>query len=131
MEKLPRTKINAIRRCFLKGKFSGRKLAAVLLVGRSTVDKYISEFKEIRRLYPQKLNDFNFLLPRNKQIWHKSPKFDELIKALPGLVENSTAYALDSVNLWQDYKKIYPHGYCQETFYDHFKLWKKQNNICP
>src|SRR5437879_2689065 len=125
MEKLAKSKINIIRRCYLKGRFSGAKLAVELHLLPHTVYKYRREFREIERLYPHKLKDFTFMLPRmTRQGLPKSSRYDELIKALPGLVDNARTLYLDSVSLWKDYRNLYPNGYCQDKFLIYYRQWK-------
>jgi transposase len=131
VDRLPKSKINIIRRRYINSrKVNGARLAAELNINRNTVYKYLYEFAEIRRLHPNKLKDMAFMLPRRKQIFPKSTRYDELISALPGLVENYAGSSLDSVNLWKDYKVLYPDGYCHYRFWLYYTQWRKENNIC-
>jgi transposase len=128
MDRLPRTKINVIRRHFLKGEVNGAKIAGELGIQRDTVYKYFKEFKEIGRLYPNKLKDFTFDLPKPARPKH--PFHDELKHVLPDLIEQATTTTLERLGLWQQYRVLYPNGCGLYFFCNYFNVWLKENNIC-
>jgi transposase len=128
MDRLSKTKINVIRRYFLKGELKGAKIARELRIQRDTVYKYFKEFKEIERLYPHKLKDLTFELPKPERPKH--PFHDELKNALPDLIENATTTSLERLGLWKQYRVLYPKGCGLYFFCNYFNTWRKENHIC-
>ncbi|MFI5161237.1 MAG: IS630 family transposase [Sphingobacteriales bacterium] len=127
MDRLSKTKINVIRRHYITGGLSGAKIAEALHIQRDTAYRYINEFKEIERLYPKKLKDFTFMLPKPAK---PNPRYNELIAVFPRLIENAQTNVLEIVRLWEQYRILYPAGYHLYHFSRYFNSWKRENNVC-
>jgi hypothetical protein len=65
---IPKAKINFVRSDYISGMSDSCQLAATLGITRETVNKYRIEFREIERLYPEKLDNFRFRLPKKKYV---------------------------------------------------------------
>ncbi|MEZ2339367.1 IS630 family transposase [Mucilaginibacter sp. RCC_168] len=128
MDKLVKSKINIIRRYYIKGEPKGATIARELQIQKDTVYKYFKEFREIERLYPHKLKDFTFLLPKKQG--PRYPFYDELMSVLPDLVENTKLPYLEKVSLWKEYRQLYPRGCGLYFFYSYFNAWQKRHKIC-
>jgi transposase len=127
--KIPKSKINTIRSLYLKGRFSLRAASRDLKISTSTVSNYVHEFKEMKRLYPDKLADPRFFLPEIRKL--PTPKKERvlILNLLPGLVEADHHKRLVAVNLYHAYKLISPHGYSVSRFKNIYLEWRAENKI--
>jgi len=128
MVRLPKVKINVIRRYYLLGQLKGARIARELHIQRDTVTAYFKEFREIEERFPGKIRDFSFLLPRPKPF--KLPAYAQLIAALPELVDGAETGTLEILSLWKRYRLLYPQGYGLYYFSIHFNDWKRANRVC-
>jgi transposase len=129
MDRLAQSKINVIRRHYIKGILKGARIARELHIQKDTVYKYFQAFREIERLYPSKLKDFTFLIPKPKPL--KLPFYAQMIAVLPELVDQYAATGtLEILTLWKMYRARYPRGYGLYFFSIHFNNWKKEQNLC-
>ena len=128
MEKIPRAKIKIIRRNFIAGEVSCRELGRELGISHETVGKYVRQFREIRRLFPHKLGDHTFVLPRPPR--PENQLLEELKNILAELIENPEATSLERLALWKQYRVLCPKGYSLFWFSRHFNTWQQENHIC-
>jgi transposase len=128
MEKIPVSKANRIREEFIDGTLHRTNLAAELGLHRRTVGKHAEKLKQIKTLYPAKLPDFTFVLP--KKIRPRTRLFQELMAILPDLIDRADTPCLFAESLWADYRKVYPQGYGLYWFEHHYRTWFKANKIC-
>jgi transposase len=127
---LPKVTVNQLRRLFIANPKFNRVAAAINLgLSRTTVTKHAMEFKAIKEQYPEKLLDFNFFMPVVVPGRPRKELYQELCKALPDLIQKQTGPRLRAVQIWQEYKKLYPDGYSYSPFKDHFYVWCKDNDI--
>jgi len=86
------------------------QLAATLGVSREPANKYRKEFREIERLYPEKLDNFRYRLPKKKYVKPTDPRYPELFALLPGLMEQETTVQVQVIPLWKSYRIARPKG---------------------
>jgi len=122
--------VNALRRLFIKGKFSRVAAAKSLRISRTTVNNYVAEFKRIAEHYPEKLTDMTFFMPVEKPPHRPTDLYQKLCKVLPGLVMAEAGPRLKASNVWAKYRQLEPDGYSYSPFKDHFFKWCRDNDIC-
>ncbi len=125
-----RYKIYAIRQDFIDGQTDSHLLAKKLSLSDTTINKYRKEFREIARLYPHKIHDFKFRLPKNKYIRPVDPRLREMITLLPLLIDNSTTLQIQLIPLWKDYRNVCTKGYSLSRFTLHYINWQRKTKAC-
>lgn len=122
---IPRAKMNLMRERFVNGQFHSYLIARELKLSTITVWRYQREFEQIRALYPDKLADMDFYLPKPARSHRLTPMYAQLMKVLPGLV--SAAETGTKANpVWRKYKEMIPDGYTYEPFKDIYYAWLKE-----
>lgn len=125
-----RFKIHTIRKDFIDGMSDSALLAEKVGLCTTTINKYRKEFREIQRLYPKKLNNYKFRLPKQKYVKPISPRYPELIRLLPELMDRATAPQVQLIPLWEIYRKECPNGYSLQQFTIHYTAWRRKTNAC-
>ena len=127
---IPATKVNRIRIAFIKGKFNQTKLAAELGIARNTLLYYLNDFRRIKELYPERIDDLSFVIKKTKYVPPKSARYHELIAILPELVKAATTVVLQLKPLHEEYLKRFPNGFGLGNFSKYYIDWRRRNNIC-
>ncbi len=125
-----RSKVYAMRQDFIDGMTHSLILAKKVGLTQTTVNKYRKEFGEIRRLYPEKLKDFKYRLPKTKYVKANDYRYPELIAALPALMENEATLQVQLIPLWNSYRKQYQKGYGLQQFTIHYIAWRRLTAAC-
>ncbi|RYE38433.1 MAG: hypothetical protein EOP48_27110, partial [Sphingobacteriales bacterium] len=126
--RIPKRKINAIRRKFIKGDISPYKDAASLALSPRTIKRYCDEFEKIKDLYPGKLKDMSFFLPRLKKEHRQTHLYNDLVAILPKLISEQKKRPILALPLWRKYNDIYPDGYKYNAFKLLYKQWAKDSS---
>jgi len=127
---IQKAKINFIRADYIAGMSDSAQMAATLGICATTVNKYRKEFREIERLYPEKLSNFRYRLPKTKYVKPVGPRYAELISLLPSLMENEITPQVQVIPLWTSYRIADPKGYSLNQFTLHYMAWRKHTNAC-
>jgi transposase len=128
---ITRAKKDFIRRRYIAGQLSVVQMAEALKLQRATIRFYIDEFKRIEEQFPEKLNDFDFFIGKEKvsavTTWHKN-----LMRVLPELVKAEPGPVLVAAKLYRKYTKLCPNEYSAPRFYFRFKAWfsERREALC-
>jgi transposase len=123
---ITRSKKDYIRRCYIGGKPNIKSIADILDLSWNTVRFYLEEFRMIEQHYPEKLNDFKFFIGKDK-VSRIPPKYQNLVKVLPGLVANEEGPVLVGAKIYRKYAVLCPGEFSEQGFYPIFRRWFDQH----
>jgi len=117
-----KVKKDYIRTHYINGNVDIYYLSDILELRAPTINFYLNEFKIIKEHYPEKLNDFNFYIGKEKvtkeTAWHKN-----LSRVLPQIVREEAGPVLYCARLYRKYQLLCPNEYSIPRFYAHFVKW--------
>ena len=125
---IPRFQINRIRRLFIKGR-NAHQISLETGHSCSTVRNYCVEFQQIKQIYPDKLNDFRFFLPRHYFEKPISDRHQELRAIFPDLVASDPFKRLTLANLFRSYQLRYTCKFSESQFNNIYRQWRKENKV--
>ncbi len=123
------SKIRTIFELVLSGVVNIRGTAKSLKVSRNTVKKYLHELKTLIVFYPDRLDDFNFMLERLQKPFHPGEKVNFLQTQFPVISENILTQNSTLLLEWNKYKNNNPDGFQHSQFNNHFTEWCASNGV--
>lgn len=112
--------------------YSDRKIAKTLKISRTTLVKYLNQFKEInkdldslQRLTEEEL----YSLVSTASITDNQHDYSGLLKLFPQYELELKKTGVTREHLWLSYQEENPKGYSYSQFCYHFQQWKKNSNV--
>ncbi|AMR32333.1 hypothetical protein A0256_13335 [Mucilaginibacter sp. PAMC 26640] len=124
---IPKVKMIIMRKRFIEGDFCAHSLAKKLKLSTVTTWRYLKEFELIQAIYPERIEDMDFYMPKPPKSHRLTPLYVELMNVLPALI---TAYPAGSKAkpIWEKCRLGYPKGYTYEPFKDIYYSFAKSFN---
>ncbi|WP_428329679.1 IS630 family transposase [Mucilaginibacter sp.] len=123
---ITRAKKDFIRRHYIEGQLNICHMAEVLELRPETIRFYLKDFDIIAKEFPDKLQDFNFFLGKEK-VRKAGPWYHHLVELLPELVAAEEGPVLFAAKLYRRYALRYPQEYSKARFYYLFRRWFDEN----
>ncbi len=130
-ERISTTKINRLIALYKQGNINEVQSAKTLRIARSTLRKYLRDFKTITYLHPEAIqNDttfFNALLSNGQR--PKSPEYTTLVEFFPLITQKNKKEGFNLKTAWGMYRDEFPDGYGYSQFIVHYKVWRESKGV--
>ncbi|MDN3548823.1 IS630 family transposase [Mucilaginibacter aquaedulcis] len=131
MPAITKAKKDIIRRHYITGEVNVQHIAEKLELRQATVRSYLNDFRILDQQHPDKLQDYDFYIGKEK-IFKSSPWYLNFLSVMPGLVLAEPGPVLIAEDLYQKYHSLFPEEFSKPRFYHVFKRWfeANENELC-
>lgn len=130
-KRIPTAKIKLLISLYKQGIFNEVQTAKTLRIARSTLRKYLRNFKSVIYLYPEAIQDDSVFL--KILLFHgqkpESPKYKTLVEFFPLITKMQENDDFSLKKSWKKYRHNFQNGYGYSQFIVHYKVWRESNNM--